>query len=78
MIEILPDRDDTDINYMTSITYTGQFVYGEKHGRGIETYRYKDGSQIEYEGDFRNNKKHGYGIVTSVWEEKWEHGQRIR
>nr|XP_019938537.1 PREDICTED: radial spoke head 10 homolog B2 [Paralichthys olivaceus] len=54
-------RQTDGAQYSQSNRYTGDFVQGQRHGRG--TFFYADGAI--YEGEWRNDKKHGKGKFTS-------------
>lgn len=54
------------INYLGKLIepygqYEGQFLNGEKHGKG----RYKYNSQLIFEGEYRNGQKQGKGKLVN-------------
>ncbi|KAM9425881.1 radial spoke head 10 homolog B [Pholidichthys leucotaenia] len=53
-------RRDDGSQYSQSNRYTGNFIQGQRHGKG--TFYYAGGAV--YEGEWKNNRKHGQGIFT--------------
>ena len=59
--------------YKNGDTYEGEFVYGEKEGKG--TYTWPDGAK--YEGDWKDDKREGKGTYTWPDGAKYEGDYKI-
>ena len=53
------ERDIIDIN--SECFYEGEFVNGEKNGKGKEYYKYLNGKKILFQGEYSNDRRYGKG-----------------
>jgi len=59
--------------------YEGEWLNGEKSGKGTYYSQFSDGSNSKYQGEWLNNKKNGKGVLYNdgkkYYEGEWENDQ---